>query len=218
MTTPLIVITRDRLSYTLRCLESFARQDLDIHIVDHGSTWEPMVDWLATCPYPVHHRGDQTPQSLWQWDGLQRIVGGLGTRRYLVTDPDIVLDDDIPADWLRRMHDELDSPGLIKVGLGLRLDDLPDTDLSGKVRGWELAFWQHRTDSRRAWRAPVDTTIALYQGRGVAPDFAIHPAARLDAPYLARHLPWYQDLDPAETDHYRQHALPGCSHWINGGW
>ena len=216
--TPLIVITRDRLSYTLRCLESFARQDLDIHIVDHGSTWEPMVDWLATCPYPVHYRGDQAPGSLWAWDGLQRIVGGLGSRRYLVTDPDIVLDDDIPADWLRRMHDELDSPGLIKVGLGLRLDDLPDTDLSGKVRGWELAFWQHRTDSRRAWRAPVDTTIALYQGRGVAPAFAIHPAARLDAPYLARHLPWYQDLDPAETDHYRQHALPGCSHWINGGW
>lgn len=216
--TPLIVITRDRLSYTLRCLESFARQDLDIHIVDHGSTWEPMVDWLATCPYPVHYRGDQTPQSLWQWDGLQRIVGGLGSRRYLVTDPDIVLDDDIPADWLLRMHDELNSPGLIKVGLGLRLDDLPDTDLSGKVRGWELAFWQHRTDSRRAWRAPVDTTIALYQGRGVAPDFAIHPAARLDAPYLARHLPWYQDLDPAETQHYRDHALPGTSHWINGGW
>ena len=218
MTTPLIVITRDRLSYTLRCLESFARQDLDIHIVDHGSTWEPMVDWLRSCPYPVHYRGDQVPGSLWAWDGLQRIVGGLGSRRYLVTDPDIVLDDDIPADWLRRMHDELDSPGLIKVGLGLRLDDLPDTDLSGKVRGWELAFWQHRTDSRRAWRAPVDTTIALYQGRGVAPDFAIHPAARLDAPYLARHLPWYQDLDPAETDHYRAHALPGTSHWINGGW
>ena len=223
MTTPLVVITRDRLSYTLRCLESLAAYragyDLDIHLVDHGSTWPPMVDWLATCGYPVHYRGDQVPGSLWSWDGLQRIVGGLGSRRYLVTDPDVVLDEAIPGDWLCRMSDELShTPGLVKVGLGLRLDDLPGTELSAKVRGWELAFWQDRTQTGAAWRAPVDTTIALYQGRAIAPDFAIHPAARMDTPYLARHLPWYQDLDPEETAHYRAHALPGTSHWINGGW
>lgn len=221
--TPLIVIVRDRLSYMLRCLASLephaARLGLDIHLVDHGSTWPPMVDWLATCPYPVHYRGNVPPRALWEWDGLQRIVGGLGSRRYLVTDPDLVLDDDIPGDWLLRMSDELTATtGLIKVGLGLRLDDLPDTDLSATVRGWELAFWQDHTPTGQAWRAPVDTTLALYQPLSAVPGFALHPAARLDAPYLARHLPWYGDLDPAETDHYRTHALPGTSHWINGGW
>lgn len=223
--TPLIVITRDRVTYTQQCLASLERfmyrgtgigYEFDIHIVDHGSTYGPMLDWLAICPYPVHRRGDLPPRALWEWDGLRRIVG---SQRYVVTDPDIALDDGIPQDWLCRMADELEAEipyGGIKVGLGLRVDDLPDTDLAAKVRRWESAFWTARTASGRGWRAPVDTTIALYRP-GAAP-FALGPAARLDTPYLARHLPWYETLDDEETAWYRAHALPGTSHWINGGW
>lgn len=212
--TPLIVITRDRVSYTRLCLESLTPYELDIHIVDHGSTWEPMLDWLDQCPYPVHRRGDLPPRALWEWDGLQRIVAG---RPYLVTDPDIVLDADIPQDWLCHMFDQLaGGDDVVKVGLGLRLDDLPNTPLAAKVYRWESAFWCARTAG--GYRAPVDTTIALYQPLPQQPEFRLGPAIRLDSPYVARHLPWYGDLDEAETDHYRRHALPGASHWINGGW
>lgn len=213
--TPLIVITRDRVSYTRLCVASLASADVDIHIVDHGSTWPPMLDWLANCPHPVHPRGDLPPRALWEWDGLQQIVG---TGRYVVTDPDIVLDPECPPDWLARLDDELSTEatyGATKVGLGLRIDDLPDTDLAGKVRRWESAFWAARTTSGRGWRAPVDTTIALYRP---GEPFALGPAARLDAPYLARHLPWYGTGDDDETAWYRAHVLPGTSHWINGGW
>jgi hypothetical protein len=215
--TPLIVITRDRVTYTRQCLASLEPYGLDIHIVDHGSTWLPMLDWLAECPYPVHRRGDLPPRALWEWNELDRIVG---PNRYLVTDPDVVLDDACPRDWLARLDEELSAEavhGATKVGLGLRIDDLPDTELTAMVRRWESAFWAARTSSGRAWRAPVDTTLALYR-HGAAP-FALGPAARLDAPYLARHLPWYGE-DPAvdETNWYRAYALPGASHWINGGW
>jgi hypothetical protein len=42
---------------------------------------------------------------------------------------------------------------------------------------------------------------------------------RLDAPYLLRHLPWYGELDAEEAAHYREHALPGATHWsVTGGW
>lgn len=223
--TPLIVITRDRVSYTRQCLASVERfayhgtgvgYELDIHVVDHGSTWPPMLDWLDTCPYRVHRRGDLPPRALWEWDSLPGIVGD---SPYLVTDPDIVVLDDVPGDWLCRMSDELATePGPVKVGLGLRIDDLPDTELAGKVRRWESAFWTARTSSGRGWRAPVDTTLALYRPLTQVPTFTLGPAARLDAPYVARHLPWYGDLDPEESDWYRAHALPGTSHWINGGW
>jgi hypothetical protein len=221
--TPCIVITRDRVSYTRLCIASLERfPDLDIHIVDHGSTWPPMLSYLDGTRHTVHYQGDRPPRALWDKTGLiQSIIGGLGSRRYLVTDPDVVLDDECPPDWLDQLHNELDAEapyGGVKVGLGLRLDDLPDTDLSWKIRAWESQFWNAQTPSGRGWLAPVDTTLALYQGLSVAPDFALGPAARLDAPYLARHLPWYGDLDEAETAHYRARALPGSSHWINGGW
>lgn len=222
MKTPCFVITRDRASYTALCIASLERcPDLEIHIVDHGSTWPAMVSYLDGVRHAVHYRGDETPRSLWQWQGFRHIIGGLGTREYLVTDPDVVLDEGCPGDWLVRLREEMhaEAPyGGVKIGMGLRLDDLPDTELAGKVRAWEGAFWQAPTASGRAWRAPVDTTLALYQGLAVAPDFSLGPAARLDAPYLVRHLPWYGDLDVAETEHYRARALPGTSHWINGGW
>lgn len=224
MTTPCIIIMRDRISHLRLCVESLERSgaDIDIHIVDHGTTWEEAMPFLQGGRYPVHQRGDQPPRSLWDDRGLlQRIVGGLGSKPYLVTDPDVVLDPDCPSDWLDRLRDELYAEavyGGIKVGLGLRLDDLPDSELSTKVRAWESQFWLAQTPSGRGWRAPIDTTLALYQGLTVAPDFALGPAARLDAPYLLRHLPWYGDLDLGETAYYRAHALPGTSHWINGGW
>jgi hypothetical protein len=204
--TPCIIITRDRVSYTRLCVASLERfgDQFDIHIVDHGSTYGPMLDYLAESPHPVHWRNNVVPRSLWTWDGLQKIVGGLGSRRYLVTDPDIVIDPDCPADWLCRMSDELNQ-GAIKVGLGLRLDDLPDTPLAAKVRAWEGQYWQTPA-SAGAWWAPVDTTIALHQGLGVAPDFALGPAVRMREPYLARHLPWYGSLDADETIYYRDHA------------
>jgi hypothetical protein len=215
---PCVVITRDRVSYTQACIASLQdHPDLDIHIVDHGSTWPPMLEWLKAQPHPVHYAASRAPRDLWGSAELDTIVGRHA--RYLVTDPDIVLDNDCPADWLDQLQREFDrGSSLVKVGLGLRLDDLPDTELAQRVRQWEAPFWQHRRVWSTAWSAPVDTTLALYDTLWNRPSFLLAPAARLDVPYLIRHLPWYGNPDPAETEHYRNQAVPGSSHWINGGW
>jgi hypothetical protein len=217
MSTPCIIITRDRVSYTRRCVASLEPYNLDIHIVDHGSTWGPMLEYLEDTPHVVHRRhGEFSPHSLWEWDGLANIASA---GPYLVTDPDVVLDDACPADWLAALTSELTvAGGRAKVGLGLRLDDLPDTPLAASVRAWEVPFWDHRLASGKGFHAPVDTTLALYRPLTIMPTFTLVPAARLDAPYLLRHLPWYGELDEAETKYYREHLVPGSSHWINGGW
>ncbi len=216
MKTPCIIIMRDRISHLRLCIASLEESgaELDIHIVDHGTTWEEALPFLNGSRYPVHFRGDQPPRSLWEWTGLAEIVGD---RPYLVTDPDVILDPDCPDDWLSQLADHLTHGALVKAGLGLRLDDLPPTPLAAKAREWEQYFWAERAPEQ-AWRAPVDTTLALYPPLSRQSGFALSPAVRLDAPYLLRHLPWYGDLDPGETDYYRAHALPGTSHWINGGW
>ncbi len=221
--TPVVVIVRDRVTVLQQCLQALEASSygLDIHLVDHGSTWPPMLDWLHVAPYPVHWCGDQPPRALWDWDGLPGIVKD---SRYVVTDPDVVLD--CPDDWLCRMADELaaDANGyVVKVGLGLRVDDLPDTPLARRVVAWETPFWRERTPTGCGFRAPVDTTLALYQPLTVEPRFQLHPAARMAAPYLVRHLPWYDDpatreSGRAEDAYYRAHVRPGASHWAHGGW
>lgn len=79
MKTPLIIITRDRPTYLADCIESLLPyvDDLDVHIVDHGSTLPMMLTvleaWTAF-DLPVHYRGDEQPQALWDWPGLAEIA------------------------------------------------------------------------------------------------------------------------------------------------
>lgn len=214
-----IVITRDRATFTRACIAALEVQsDLELHIVDHGSTWPPMLDYLTASPHPVHRLGDHPPRALWEWDGLLGVVGR--NQPYLVTDPDLLLD--CPSDWLDALYFELTAvDNRVKVGLGLRLDDLPSTVLATKVRAWESQYWVTRASPSTqpgVWAAPIDTTLALYRPLGEQPRFELGPAVRLDAPYLVRHLPWYEDPAPEETVYYRAHLVPGSSHWANGGW
>ncbi len=218
--TPCIVITRDRVSLTRLCVASLERfsDQIQIILVDHGSTYMPMIEYLASSPHDVQQRADHPPRALWDGANLSYYVGH--NEPYLVTDPDLVFDDACPADWLEQMRAELErEPSRpVKVGMGLRIDDLPDTLLARKVRDWECLFWVNPTPQRRSWHAPVDTTMALYPPLRQQPGFALSPALRMNSPYLMRHLPWYADDFPEETQYYRQHALTGASHWINGGW
>lgn len=220
--TPCIVIARDRVSLARRCVASLEERGaglLDIHIVDHGSTWKPMLSWLETTPYQVHLRGDRSPRELWSWDGLVAIVGD---GPYLVTDPDVIFDDACPADWLDALSAELAEPmdDVVKVGMSLRVDDLPGTPMGDAAREWEAPFWRVRSSSGFAWRAPVDTTLALYRPLRAIYTYAIAPASRLDAPYRIRHLPWYAwwsdgSGESDEDEYYRAHARPGATHWTS---
>lgn len=218
---PCVIIVRDRMTYARRCLLSLGSLAgsgvIDVHIVDHGSTWIPTIAWLEAAEdfgFPVHYRGDVGPHSLWDWDQLGRIVGN---SPYLVTDCDIEVI--APADWLEVLQSEMDRcPDVVKVGLGLRIDDLPDSRYENLlVREWEAPFWADRDGA--SYRAPIDTTIALYRPLTQCPRFALAPARRLAAPYLARHLPWYEESSQVseELTYYAMRALPGATHWTEAG-
>jgi hypothetical protein len=234
-----IIVTRDRVSYTRQCVDALARTPgiTDIHIVDHGSTYEPMTKWLgsvggyASITFPVaggtvygprlhvHWRGNAHPRDLWSNGTLHTLVRS--GERFLVTDCDI----EPPADsgWLDHLGALLDlNPEAVKAGCGLHTDDLPDHfEHADRVRLWEAkyqGFGTLRRDriSGLAWYdASVDTTLSLYRGLG---DFALDPSVRTaDARFMARHLSWYEDsaAPTEEQRYYREHATPGISMWAN---
>jgi hypothetical protein len=213
--TPAIVVTRDRVTYTKRCVETLQEAGCDVHIVDHESTWPEMVEWLYDVDLPVYHLPNDIPRKLWEWHGLRRIVG---SRRYIVTDPDVVPQASCPASWVGYLHQVLDeNPGWLKVGLGLRLDDVPDYySNKDKVWKWEAGYWRH-VAGKGLFNAPVDTTLALYRSLDACDQFRLAPALRTGSPYLARHLTWYEDdRNPTpEILHYRQNVAPDISHWVD---
>lgn len=213
MTTyPVIINVRDRLHGLRELVEWLERAgNAEIWLLDNGSTYQPVLDYLAESPHHVR----RLDGNLWHtapW--LCGLVPELNRDRpIVVSDPDVVPDDDCPLDALDHFAAVLEAhPEVDKVGFGLRIDDLPDCYAHREaVIAWESRFWTDEV-APGLYRAPIDTTFAMTRPRV---GYRLHPSLRTGAPYVARHLGWYEDsAHPSdELLHYRAHADPLTTNW-----
>jgi hypothetical protein len=220
------IIFRDRVTYAHLCLTAMTEAGLDPVIIDQGSTWPLAKDYLKAIEVAgvqVMHRGGGHPRTLWDWEPFREACG---TGRYVVTDCDVVPSEECPLDWPGQLSWLLDRhPEYSKAGLGLRLDRIPDTyQRKDHVLKWERKFWADRLDGAqlngaKVYKAPVDTTLALYQPL-TEREFDISLSAlRIGHPYVADHLAWYEDYAELDEElrYYHEHAEPGISYWTVAG-
>ena len=105
-----------------------------------------------------------------------------------------------------------------KLGLSLKIDDLPDHFLLKQdVINHESSFFQRGyidDDICRIFKAPVDTTFAV-NAPGM-PCGLYGEAYRTGGLYFARHAPWYYDTKnlPEDERYYYEH-ITQISHWSN---
>jgi hypothetical protein len=239
--TTAVVIARDRVNYLRRCVDALMRSlgVGDIHIVDHASTWPPMLDLLASAGgtyylggdgktakgrVHVHLLANAHPRDLWTNGTLAAIVEP--AERFLVTDCDIEVPTDWRgADWLAELHRLLDiRPDVLKAGLGLSTRTIPPgyehrdrvveweakyTDES-RLRPYFSAYDDGRVFHGRYFESSVDTTVALYRR---LEGYDIDPAVRTaHAHHEALHLPWLEaGPETPELAWYRERAEYG--HW-----
>lgn len=184
-------------------------------IIDNASTYQPLLDWYANkneCPFRVirldANHGHHAPwhQGCVLWGHTHKAM--FGSDVYAVTDPDL---DFTGVPW--DLFDVCivgfrEVPRAIKVGIGLRIDDIPE---HANLRVWQCegSYWT-RDACERFFYAPVDTTFALYRARTehrYAMDLGV-PTIRAKPPYVARHLPWYWRKDELndEQQYYFEHA------------
>jgi hypothetical protein len=183
----------------------------DIVLIDNDSAYPPLLDYLARTPHRVVRTGSNLgPRVTW----LTGIAQEVGLRQpYVVTDPDVVPDQDCPLDLFEHLAAVLrEWPGISRVGVGLRIDDLPpDSPRTADIVTWEEQFWE-REVAPGLFDADVDTTLAMYRPGRRQPG---RPSFRTGPPYVARHLPWYES--PSEPDEetafYRLRADPAVNSW-----
>ena len=214
------IIFRDRVTYLHLCVTAMTEAGLEPVIVDQGSTWPLAKDYLTAMEaagVTVLRRGGGHPRTLWDWEPFRQLCSD---DLYVVTDCDVVPSDDCPLDWPKRLYQLLDAyPEYSKVGLGLRLDRIPDTYLrKDHVLKWEQKFWDEPLDDG-VYKAPIDTTLAMYrplQERSF--DITLN-ALRTGYPYVADHVAWYEDYDELDEElrWYHEHAEPGISYWTVAG-
>lgn len=211
---PIIIVVRDRLSalkQLLQWLEGVGQYN--IWLCDNASTYPALLDFLSATPYNVvrntRNLGHRAP-----W--LSGLAAELGhDQPFIVSDPDVVPTNGCPHDVLTLFEHALQRhPEFDKVGFSLKIDDLPDHYANkAEVIAWETQFWTDKF-SPRFYRAPIDTTFAMYRpGLGQQNGKALRSAP----PYEARHLPWYQNsASPTEEDrYYAEHADSLITNWNN---
>lgn len=182
------LIVRDLVQWPAAMVDALLSWRATPIVLDMASTYPPCVRWLEhDCPCVVVRVGRNLGHvGPWVGGYVDRLVKG---DWYAVSDGDLDLTD-VPADALEQCRRQMERhPHLCKVGLSLRLDDIPgDVPHRQQILDWESQFWPPPVDGLHF--AALDTTLAVYDLRRPYTPGQIHPAGRLAKPYTASHIPW----------------------------
>lgn len=187
------LISYNRLSYLKKLVDWLEKADFQkIHIVDNASTYPPLLEYLKKSHHRIHYlKKNQGHLAVWECGKFDEI---LKRENYIVSDCDVLPTEECPKQIVGYFENILEKyPEFTKVGFGLKLDDLPEEYVFKRnVLEWEGKFWKKNL-ADGLFDASIDTTFALYRP-GIFPgEKKWWKSIRTGAPYLARHLPWYED-------------------------
>lgn len=188
----------------------------NIVILDNASQYKPLLDWYNyRCGVKVHHIGsNQGPYIIDRLPDYKEITQN---QHYVTTDADCVPIEETPADFLEHMVELSKEYNIGKVGMGLKIDDLPDHfQYKQEVINHESSFWNRtklETKYGTLYRCPIDSTFAV-SAPGVVHRLNDQDC-RCSFPYLVRHIPWYYDMNdlPEDEKLLRQNKLNHIGHW-----
>jgi len=219
---PIVILNKDRFGPTKDLVDSLLKRNYNnITIIDNESTYEPLLEWYKVCGVDVFI--NDIPQTLYDTGTLYRLSKEIRHPKfvdivkdyYVFTDSDTVPVEEAPEDFIDHMVALCDEFHVHKVGLGLKLDDLPDfptaTHHINGILEKEAVFWQRRImhDDYELFHGPIDTTFAVYAPNSNA--LYGENTIRMGGTYQARHMPWYYDTEnlPEDEAHYLKYLRAG---------
>lgn len=197
---PIFICNFNRLGPTQALIEALLKRNYNnVTIIDNASKYPPLLEWYDKCPAKVVRLEVNLHQGIFnllpQFDHIRT------QQLYVWTDSDVVPVEECPTDFIEHMTEILLEHGMPKLGLSLRIDDLPNHyKHKDEVIKHESIFTKlGHIDSPhgKVWKAPIDTTFAIC----AIPDCGLCQGAyRMDWPYTARHIPWYYDSTKLPED------------------
>lgn len=195
----------NRLTWPKAMCQFLTNTGSEVILIDNNSTYQPLLDWYDDCPYKVYRLSENLGHlALWK-SGL---IDSFDDRYFILTDPDLDLSG-VPHDYADFLLKGLENnPNVVKSGLSLRIDDLPNNPFAKQAYEWEKKFWQGRRDGLGFINASIDSTFAVYDRERTWGDFPggspsndkFFSAVRAPKPYTAKHCPWYLTKEDLETN------------------
>jgi hypothetical protein len=187
MKIPAFIINYNRLTLPKNMAEFLSKnENVDVYIIDNNSTYQPLLDWYATCPYKIIHMDKNYGHTVFWNKKLYDIYVKEGY--YILSDPDLDLSE-IPEDWLDVLLNGLAKYQYNKIGFSLKTSDLPESVFRNQIIDWESQFCTPKAKylDDLYTEAHIDTTFALHR----TDEHALYSSVRVNHPYTAKHVPWY---------------------------
>lgn len=216
---PIIIINFNQLFY-LKQLISFLlnRNFQNIVIIDNKSTYEPLLQYYKQIEEKVVVEYMNTNSGHMVFFNNEYLKKKYTAGYYVITDADIVPNEDMPNDFMFKLIKLLDKyhTKITKVGLALDISSIPDYyPLKERVLKWECKYWEKEIE-KNAYMANVDTTFALYKPKYLMRDWTTEffSAIRYGGKYKVKHGGWYTDpLNMSEEQEFYYRNSSESNSW-----
>lgn len=221
---PIFIISFNRYTVLRKLIDRLLEMnEIRIVVIDNKSNYEPLLQYYEVMKgvFEIIHMPGNAGHLVITSLGRDPSFRGkyeLDKLNFMYTDCDIVPVTECPNNFMEKFDEILKKYPVDKIGLGLKIDDLPDC-FEGKkiVVNWECQFWGTKIHDESLdvdlYPAAIDTTFS-YRRAGTIPGWA--GGYRTGHPYIARHLPWYVDGNNlSDEDKNYMNTVKGSSSWVS---
>lgn len=191
---PIVINNFNRLTTTRRLVNDLKGLGYkEIHILDNNSTYPPLLEWYDEEPCIVH-RLSENLQGLSIYNSSY--IEDFKHYPWIVyTDSDIELNPDTPPLFIEHLISLAEKYSINKVGLAIRIDDLPETPFATEYKNWEQKYWTISPEPN-VYEAHIDTTFCIIKPTLPFDYIALRVAGNL----TCKHVPWYCDFDNLDEE------------------
>ena len=195
---PILIICHNNHVYVDNMIKQLKKINKDylstITIINNRSTNSDTISYLQTCNIHIIENENNGP---WISPYCNKDIYDILPEKYIVTDPDLELNENIPNNFIEILSNLSDQYQSKKIGFAI---DISDHDLmiqldnySGSgmsIYNWEQQFWKNKINDStfELYDAAIDTTFSLLNKKYIFSNLNI----RIADSFTCKHLPWYK--------------------------
>jgi len=209
MNIPIVIICYNNYRYVANTLTQIAKINKDYYaniiILNNASTCPETIAYLQSVSSGgvsvINNVGNLGP---WITHLNNRHIYDLLPDKYIITDPDLKLNEKIPCNFIEILANLSDTYKTAKIGLALDISDHEQFHTTKEymanqtIREWESQFWKKKIDTDASatayaayelYDADIDTTFCLMNKTNIMRGY--DNKIRVAGDFTAKHIPWY---------------------------
>jgi len=199
--TPAVILCYNQPTFLRKMVSQLEKYTQDILVIDNHSTYKPLLDYYENefC-YTLLRQKENFGHLIYRAPFVKKLTGEV----YLLTDPDLELNPNLPDNFIETFFAISLHFQAIRVGaaLNIQANDLREGIFfqGHSIQEWEKNFWQYRlhypdNPNLELYDSLIDTTFCLVNKR------FCNKHIRVAKEYTCTHIPWHK--------HFEKKLLPG---------